>query len=108
MYQSANPRTKFRPQPCKAAERQARGISSIVPTILLSALKTSFLLSTNFHAATASVSTMGGGAFNGAADRVVFHDGLTLSPCSPGWGLGMYKMLSSDDAHSRTLSSFHF
>lgn len=48
--------------------RQARGISSIVPTILVSALKTSFLLSPNFHAATASVSTMA--AFNGAADRV--------------------------------------
>lgn len=93
----------------QAAERQARGISTIVPTILVSALKTSFLLSPNFHAATASVSTMG--AFNGAADRVdrvVFHDGPILSPCSPGWGLGMYKMLSSDDAHSRTLSSFHF
>lgn len=65
-----------------------------------------FLLSPNFHAATASVSTMA--AFNEAADRVVFHDGPILSPCSPGWGLGMYKMLSSDDAHSRTLSSFHF
>lgn len=90
----------------QAAERQARGISTIVPTILVSALKTSFLLSPNFHAATASVSTIA--ASNGAADRVVFHDGPILSPCSPGWGLGMYKMLSSDDAHSRTLSSFHF
>lgn len=94
----------------QAAERQARGTSSIVPTILVSALKTSFSAVTKFPRRH-GISEYHGGAFNGAADRVdrvVFHDGPILSPCSPGWGLGMYKMLSSDDAHSRTLSRFHF
>lgn len=94
----------------QAAERQARGISSIVPTILVSALKTSFLLSNKFPRRY-GIREYHGGLSTGQQTEltgVVFHDGPILSPCSPGWGLGMYKMLSSDDAHSRTLSSFHF
>lgn len=96
VYQSANPRTKFRPQPCKAAERQARGISSIVPTILVSALKTSFSAVNKFPRRH-GIGEYHGGLSTGQQTELtefhVFHDGPILSPCSPGWGLGMYKML---------------